>query len=99
MQWRSAEHRNPLNAFWLECPDALHIMLAGWDQPSFVQNLCQKYTSNNDAHEPTGPMSFGFSITDIIKAAQIAKDIKDIWFTRLNRAGSYKVATVASAFH
>ncbi|OAG09159.1 uncharacterized protein CC84DRAFT_1215591 [Paraphaeosphaeria sporulosa] len=31
-------------------------------------------------------MSFGFSFADIIKAGQIAKDIKEIWFTRLNRA-------------
>jgi hypothetical protein len=32
-------------------------------------------------------MSFGFSITDIVHAAAIAKQIKDIWFTRHNRAG------------
>lgn len=38
-------------------------------------------------HEPNGPMSFGFSFADIIKAGQIAKQIKDVWFTRLNRAG------------
>ncbi|KAF2442621.1 hypothetical protein P171DRAFT_434091 [Karstenula rhodostoma CBS 690.94] len=31
-------------------------------------------------------MSFGFSFADIIKAGQLAKDIKEIWFTRLNRA-------------
>ncbi|KAF2690578.1 hypothetical protein K458DRAFT_411959 [Lentithecium fluviatile CBS 122367] len=31
-------------------------------------------------------MSFGFSITDIVQAAHIAKQIKEIWFTRLNRA-------------
>jgi hypothetical protein len=33
-------------------------------------------------------MSFGFSITDIVSAAQIAKKINDVWFTRHNAAGT-----------
>lgn len=34
-------------------------------------------------------MSFGFSVTDIVHAAHIAKQIKDIWFTRINRADAH----------
>lgn len=34
-------------------------------------------------------MSFGFSITDIIHAGHIAKQIKEVWFTKINRAGMY----------
>jgi len=33
-------------------------------------------------------MSFGFSITDIVHAVEIAKRINDVFFTRHNAAGT-----------